>query len=111
MLKITDGEIRIFRAGRTNGAYHADDPADNYEFPVGIYFMGVESEDVATGLIDMIYLIWDRELETWRMMFGMATATTYRHYAIVVVAAPQPRDYRIARNIRPQRVLQQKQLQ
>lgn len=81
VLKITDGEIRIFRAGRTNGAYHADDPADNYEFPVGIYFMGVESEDVATGLIDMIYLIWDRELETWRMMFGMATATTYRHYA------------------------------
>lgn len=80
VLKITDGEIRIRRTGWTNGSYHADDPADNYEFPTGVYFMGVEKEDIGVSHVDMIWLVWDSELDTWRIEFGMAEATMYSHY-------------------------------
>ena len=80
VLKITDGEMKITREGSTNGTYHAEDPADNYEFPVGIYFMGVESESVGEIHWEAIYIVWDSELDGWRVEWGMEEAVIYSHY-------------------------------
>lgn len=77
VLKVVEGWMEIRR--RTNGGYHADNPADNYEFPVGIYFMGIEKEDIAVINEEMICIEWDRETDEWRVVHGKdaVPVTTY----------------------------------
>lgn len=80
VLQVTSGDMHIHRNGGTDGGYRANDPADNYEFPIGMFFMGVESESVGISLMYRLDLAWDMEIGGWRIMHGQDNCIITSHY-------------------------------
>ncbi len=80
VLQVTSGKMRISRRGSFNGGYRPEDPAGNYEFPVGMFFiMGLEDYAVVEEWRE-VHLEWDMEIGEWRIMHGQGNCTITSHY-------------------------------
>ena len=76
VLKVMGGHLSIHWIGSSNGKYEYDHPSNNYNFPVGPIYFGIDvAEDV---IVDMgfIELYWDEEMEQWINHFNNLTTKT-----------------------------------
>ncbi len=76
VLKVMGGHLNIHWIGSSNGKYKYDHPSNNYNFPVGPIYFGIDlAEDV---IVDMgfIELYWDEEMEQWINHFNNLTTKT-----------------------------------
>lgn len=81
-LQVTCGEMLVRRTENSNGRYVPDNPAYNYEFPVGMYFPHIEKMDENVNRDKaIIYLKWDIEEGGWNVARdGNDVATVISHY-------------------------------
>ena len=76
-LTITDGRLMIIWTGSTKGKFNYNHPSDNYIFPVGPIFYGIEvSESVNMDNSGMIELSWDMETEQWISHYNQSVNIT-----------------------------------
>ena len=81
VLQVTDGWMNISRTGSSDDGYRADDPAENYVFPAGMFFEGVGiKEELSPIAMTVIDVEWNVEASEWQVSYGMGTATVTSHY-------------------------------
>lgn len=76
VLKVVDGWMDIQWVG--GYGYSAENPARNYDFPVGMYFESFYKEEVGMVVVTMISAEWNSEENKWMTWGeGSLTGTTY----------------------------------